>query len=557
MDKCISNIFTNQICINFFSDTSLATLLSVRRDRSPVPKPEPVTQTRISSNTQESLLSNSNNGAEISSAKLLSHIVSQGSQPFQSAMRNHNPPNPLTLPNLGNTRLISSDLGNDNDDFVLLELLQPTKSSAFSQTLNNKNIVGQVSNQNIRTSRNENFLVSLDGSSTGRNVFQNDDRIVINNLGNQVPNIRNSNNVRNFFPNNNQVSVPLPNQSLQGPSLSSTLNNNQLGVPLPSFANQLSTGTGIGHSQVSSFSNQGSILGGAGFGNNQAGINQPIISNQGIFNSGSRFNQNQLGASSTLFSNQGNTGVNGNNALTVGDLVMSLNGRNGIRVVSLGDLTNAGPQLQSQSNFQSDLLQQLRNAMISGNINNFAQQPQPSSLVDLGVGFPLPSHLQQDIDLTKNIATEDESNFGRQFTFNFDQNNQNAANTDGGVINELLQDANQESISPVDGSFIDAVFNTADIGDNIQDPFPVTFDDEIDPFAAPLEDNTDFSFDSYEDDLPPLPPQPPNVFRRGLSDIFFTKGQWIGTILGGLFDVGSAIGGGVSKIFKKGSDEAE
>ena len=47
-----------------------------------------------------------------------------------------------------------------------------------------------------------------------------------------------------------------------------------------------------------------------------------------------------------------------------------------------------------------------------------------------------------------------------------------------------------------------------------------------------------------------LPAQPPNVFRTGVSDILFTKGQWIGTLIGGIIDLGSAVGEGVSKLFR-------
>lgn len=494
--------------------TSLASLLSIRRDRASIGLQNSLASTTLNLETSPT----SAVPAVIQSAKLLSHIVSENSQPFHRANTNQNAarniaPNPFTLPNIENNRQQSPDY--NDGDYVLLELLQPTRTQTGSsqndfishpvtsqQTFHNVPTT-QVSNTNqLQNHNRENFLVTIpDGNdsqfqTSAPNVFQNEQRIVINDQRNQGQNVNvpkpslvTTRSDTNFNNANNQFSILPPVQTIQTPSIT-TFDFNKIGVPLIPLPPQ----------------------------------------------------QND---------------INNNNALTVGDLVMSLDGRNGIRVISLGDLTNGvSSSLRSSSNADADLLQQIRNAMISGNINSFSTL-QSSDSDALSGDSPSLASVQQNIDALSKQPNEDEAKLGRQFEFGFNSNIQNNAQDEVGVINDLLFDATITAQGSTSGSsVIDDLFSPSDSGtaaissnaDTVQD---IAFDTITNADDTPLEDNTDFDFGSFDDDLPPLPPQPPNVFRRGLSDIFFTKGQWIGTILGGMFDVGSAVGSSVSKIFNK------
>jgi len=235
--------------------------------------------------------------------------------------------------------------------------------------------------------------------------------------------------------------------------------------------------------------------------------------------------------STSLGQSAGNNQQSGS-TITVGDLLQNLNGQDGIKVVPLGDLGNTKI---STDDIDADLLLALRNAMISGNINDI-------SGIDTGsIGSPLPSSVDQNIDVQGQgvLAAEDSNSPGNQLDLGFDDYGSSAGNFDNSVgtssvdtapINEAGSGAINDLISNVDTS--------------TTDPFA---DDLADPFAI----DDDYNADDYDDYS--APDEPPNVFRTKLSDMFFTKGQWIGTLIGGLIDVGSAVG----SIFKKGDSNEE
>ncbi|KAF2360639.1 hypothetical protein FHG87_008605 [Trinorchestia longiramus] len=219
--------------------------------------------------------------------------------------------------------------------------------------------------------------------------------------------------------------------------------------------------------------------------------------------------------------------------MTVGDLIRSLNGLNGIQVLSLSDLRNQqNSEAASASSTGTTIAEHLQATMLS---KTPASEPQ-------SVGVPLPS-----LDVSNSVTVQGavqvaSENPGRQFDQPSDIQSDN-------VFDNFFDEStgNSGTVNDV-GVPLSAVADNTGSAAATSESFSATVDDTN---GFPLEENNDFNFEEYEDELDDLPPQPESVFRRGISDIFFTKGQWLGTLLGGVVDIGSSIGESISNLFNK------
>jgi len=528
-----------------FEDLVQSSLLKLASMRKEISSP------KVERSTIESFINNVNGGPDVKPAKLFGTAQVTDDQPFTF----ENAAAPFTLP--GFEGALSED-----DQAILFELLQPTKVIRNHQSINEGSVQNIGENRKksttplgvgvpLPTQQTSNSVVKnsglppkfsidnigtfgvpiplADAQHTSSSFATNSDKsptLSIDNIGTfgvPIP-LTDAQHTSNSFATNSDKSptfsidnigsfgVPLPMTDALGNSrgASGGASNPSVGVPLPSppqnqFANNLAFGVPLAATNqevpTNSIANAGA----------PAGVPLPSVHN--VSPKTATGSNNNFGVPLPSTPTQGNQ----KDSVTVGDLVQNLNGVNGIKVISLNDLQNTG---LSSSSSNGDILQQLRNAMISGNINEGGAQ---------GVGVALPSlTLHQNIDQVENLGTEQEVNLGRQ------------SDVAGGTV---------EGGSIIDSLFPDLESNAGATSGGA--------DEEIDPFAdinPLLDDNDDFAYE-YDDDYDPLPAQPPNVFRSKLSDIFFTKGQWIGTLIGGAIDVGSSISSGVSKLFNKGSDE--
>ncbi|XP_018027704.1 chitinase-like protein PB1E7.04c isoform X2 [Hyalella azteca] len=222
--------------------------------------------------------------------------------------------------------------------------------------------------------------------------------------------------------------------------------------------------------------------------------------------------------------------------MTVGDLIRSLDGLNGIQVLSLSDLRNQQKQA-AVSTTGTTIAERLRDAMLSGTPTNGFQN----------VGVPLPSGNlgnANQVGISSSVQATSGS-AGRQA----DQTATDSLTADSIFDNFFDESSVNSGASSNVGVPLPTVTDNATPADTTSDSFLTTTSDDTNGF--PLEDNTNFDFEEYDDDVSSLPAQPESVFRRGISDIFFTKGQWLGTLFGGVIDVGSAVGDSVSKLFNK------
>ena len=264
--------------------------------------------------------------------------------------------------------------------------------------------------------------------------------------------------------------------------------------------------------------------------------NQQEVNNQIKLNTGSAAQQiqnlpTQIGAK-----------VN-QNSITVGDLVRSLNGRNGIKVISLSEMQNlASLEPKNTEHHEGSMLHQLRNALISENlkVDLSREQRQLDGLFgssngnaerQIGVGLPDASNQNSFTLGDGSIASDD---FGAS-----------SFSSGGATVNDIVNSGNDVGIPLPDFTQDLTTSSGLDVGSDDFSDTPFNTDDF-------LSSNYDDYDDVDLDDAPPLslPAQPPNVFRTGVSDIFFTKGQWLGTLIGGFIDIGSAFGEGISKLFQ-------
>jgi len=384
----------------------------------------------------------------------------------------------------------------NNDEFVLLELLQPERGSPSSQTLNTAKLQqDDVYDVELEVNPN-NFNQQLSNNNFNQQLSNNNFNQLSNDNLNQFSNNnfnQNANDNFNQFSNDNfnQLSNDLDISSGFSDQISkgTLLANTRSGIPIP-VPSSRSQNSNFGRFSNSAATNQGS----------QFGAQLPSFSSNTPV--GRPLPPIELGQSVSTDANNQLAG----DSITVGDLLKTLNGQNGINIVSLGDLDDNG---RETIDIDDELLLQLRNAMISGNLDQFSDFPIGSA------GASLSSLVEQNIDGTGAILNaEDELNAGRQFDATLD----GAAGTgaDSGPIDTQITDAGAAATDPLASDYTD-------------------------PFA--LDDFADTGDYDYE----PLPAQPPNVFRTKMSDMFFTKGQWIGTLFGGLVDVGLAIGNKFTK----------
>jgi len=368
----------------------------------------------------------------------------------------------------------------NNDEFVLLELLQPERGSPSSQTLNRAKLQqDDVYDVELEVNHN-NFNQQLSNNNFNQQLSNNNfDQLSIDNL-NQF-----SNDDFDQLSNDLDISSGFSDQISKGTLLANTRSG--IPIPVPSSRSQNSN---FGRFSNSAATNQGS----------QFGAQLPSFSSNTPV--GRPLPPIELGQSVSADANNQLAG----DSITVGDLLKTLNGQNGINVVSLGDLVD---NERETIDIDDELLLQLRNAMISGNLDQFSDFPIGSA------GASLSSLVEQNIDGTGAILNaEDELNAGRQFDATLDGTADTGA--DSGPIDTQITDAGSAATDPLASDYTD-------------------------PFA--LDDFADTGDYDYE----PLPAQPPNVFRTKMSDMFFTKGQWIGTLFGGLVDVGLAIGNKFTK----------
>jgi len=456
-------------------------------------------------------------------------------------------PKPFTLPNIRNSL---SRTGND-DDLVLLELiegsLQNNPGNPFvvqdedGKGLNNnvdidvsqnsqagqggvslsQALGGQLPQNGNSEIQNQNFGlggVSLDQAlgqlpQNGNSQIQNTNfglgGVSLNQARSQLPQ-----NGNNQFQNTNfGLALPFHLGNVQNSPNQLPNNLNLMNLLLSQAQNNPGQGQNFGVSLAAALtnnagSNQANNLDARTglVGNLNGGVTLPILGHQ--FPSLAQAQQQSKDTSLNNVNFPTNSNSKNTDGTTVGDMLLNLDGLDGIKVLSLGDLKDSE---LAQKEMGEQLIQQLRNAMVSSGDIGFENIENELT------------NLLESQDLGKEIALDDI---------------ELGATEAGTPLEDAIDALSDIDVEKQVDAGVDAVVSDGNTTD--------TYDD-----AYALEENSDFEFEY--DDFDPLPPQPPNVFRTKLTDIFFTKGQWIGTIIGGLIDIGSSVSG----IFKKDSNESK
>jgi len=223
-----------------------------------------------------------------------------------------------------------------------------------------------------------------------------------------------------------------------------------------------------------------------------------------------------------------NLGTVNNNAITsqtVAANTISGDSSNGVPLTSIVSVASEDNTLSSPQNPASDDASLM--ALISSAIN----------------GDP-----NLESSLMSNTDTNSVSDFGSQTLGEvlLNLNGQNGIvvlpmdSLNDSTVSELMgTNGNQDITFRADDGSSDSILGANDESSNGD------LSSLLDAFVSDNIDEEEFEV------LPPAPPSPPDIFRSTLSDTMFVKGQWLGTLLGGLIDIGEAVTGKLRELKPK------
>ena len=236
-------------------------------------------------------------------------------------------------------------------------------------------------------------------------------------------------------------------------------------------------------------------------------------------------------------------------SMTIGDYLLSLNGKNGIVVLPLSGLFNRRNTATSRPIGSNSVTSQKAE---SSNIvtqqtasNNVASQAKGSNnIISQLTKYAISEGL---VDELKSGSTTTEKSIG--FSLANRKDNPVAAVSFGNTGTISRDDKTDLKVQPIETSSLLKLLSSLSTGNPTQG---FSSQSNIQSSSIKLKESNIQQRDAASGlfGSTRITTKRPDIFRRTLSDFFFVKGQWIGTLLGGLIDMGEVFSDAIKEIAK-------